>query len=128
MTTTMLKLLLIAAGGAAGTLARYGTSTALARVTERVGFPLGTLAVNLIGCFLFGYLNGLFLERLVVRPEYRLMLLVGVLGGYTTFSTFGWETAALLRDGQYVRAAVNLLASNVLGITLVVVGYGLGRR
>jgi CrcB protein len=124
----MLKLLLIALGGAVGTLARYGTSTALLRATERSGFPIGTLAVNLLGCLLVGYLNGLFLERLVLRQEYRLMVLVGFLGGYTTFSTFGWESASLLRDGQYVRATANLLIHNVLGVALVVVGYGLGRR
>jgi CrcB protein len=124
----MLKLLLIALGGAVGTLARYGTSTALLRVTERSGFPYGTLAINLLGCFAIGYLNGLFLERLVVRPEYRLMLMVGVLGGYTTFSTFGLESANLLREGQYVRAAANVLLSNVAGILLVILGYGIGRR
>ena len=125
----MFKLLLIAAGGAAGTLARYGTSTALMRASERSGgFPVGTLVINLLGCFVIGYLNGLFLERLVVRPEYRAMMLVGFLGGYTTFSTFGWETASLLREGQYARAAVNLLLSNVVGVGLVVLGYGLGRR
>jgi fluoride exporter len=123
----MLKLLLIAAGGAAGTLARYGTSTALMRMSARTGFPLGTLAVNLLGCLLVGYLNGLFLERVVMRPEYRLMLLVGFLGGYTTFSTFGAETAELLRAGQWFRATANVLLSNVLGIGLVILGYGLGR-
>ena len=122
------KLLLIAAGGAVGTLARYGTSSALIRVTERTGFPFGTLAVNLIGCFVIGYLNGLFLERLSIRPEYRLMLIVGFLGGYTTFSSFAWESASLLRDKQYVPALANLLVSNVLGVVLVLVGYGLGRR
>ena len=125
----MLKLLLIALGGAVGTLARYGTATALIRPSERAGgFPLGTLAVNLVGCFIIGYLNGLFLERVMVRPEYRAMLLVGFLGGYTTFSTFGWETAAFLREGQYTRAAVNLIVSNALGVGLVILGYGLGRR
>jgi CrcB protein len=124
----MLKLLLIAAGGALGTIARYGTSTALLRVSERTGFPYATLAINLLGCLVMGYLNGLFLERLAVRPELRVALLVGVLGGYTTFSTFGWETAALLRDGQYARAAANLALSNLLGVALVILGYDLGRR
>lgn len=124
----MFKLLLIAIGGAAGTLARYGTSSALVRVTERYGFPFGTLAVNLIGCFVIGYLNGLFFERLSIRPEYRLMLIVGFLGGYTTFSSFAWESASLLRDKQYLPAFANLLISNVVGVVLVVLGYGLGRR
>jgi CrcB protein len=124
----MFKLLLIALGGAAGTLARYGTSSGLIRVTERYGFPFGTLAVNLIGCFVIGYLNGLFYERLNIRPEYRLMLVVGFLGGYTTFSSFAWESASLLRDKQYGPALANLLVSNVLGVVLVVLGYGLGRR
>ena len=124
----MFKVLLIALGGAAGTLARYGTSTALIRVTERTGFPFGTLAVNLIGCFVIGYLNGLFLERMSIRPEYRLMLIVGFLGGYTTFSSFAWESASLLREKQYAAALTNLLVSNVVGVVFVVLGYGLGRR
>jgi CrcB protein len=124
----MLKLLLIALGGAVGTLARYGTSTALIPATDRTGFPLGTLAVNLFGCLVIGYLNGLFLERLVIRPEYRAMLLVGFLGGYTTFSTFGWETSQLLRERQYLLLATNVLISNVVGVALVIVGYDLGRR
>ena|SRR5436190_106663 len=124
----MLKLLLIAVGGAAGTLARYGTGTVLRDVSGRTGFPWGTLAVNLIGCFVIGYLSSLFLERMVVRSEYQLMLTVGFLGGYTTFSTFGLETANLLNNRQYFFFAANLLLSNVLGIALVIVGLKLGRR
>jgi CrcB protein len=123
----LLKLLCVAAGGAVGTLARYGTATLLRGWTDRTDFPLGTLAVNLAGCFVMGYLQALFEDRWLLREEYRLALLVGVLGGYTTFSTFGFETYALLRDGQFLRATVNLLLNNVLGVLLVLIGYGLGR-
>ena len=123
----MYKLLLIAIGGAAGTLARYGAGMLLARASEKSLFPFGTLAVNLVGCFLIGYLQGLFASRLSVSVEVQLMILIGFLGGYTTFSTFGWETASFLRDGQYVAAAINLMIHNVLGVTLVIVGYGVSR-
>jgi CrcB protein len=121
-----LKWLLIAIGGAVGSIARYGTGTLLLRLTERTLFPWGTLAVNLLGCLLIGYLNGLLDDRLI-RPEYRFLLVVGVLGGYTTFSTFGWEAAAFLRDSQYARAVAYILANNVLGVFLVVLGYALSR-
>jgi CrcB protein len=123
----MLNLRLSAAGGAAGTLARYGTSLALARAGHRAGFPFGTFAVNLLGCLLIGYLSGAFLERIAVRPEYRAMLLVGFLGGFTTFSTFGWEVASMLREQQFARAIAYLLLSNVAGVALVVCGYAWGR-
>jgi CrcB protein len=117
---------LIALGGAFGSVARYGTGTLLLRATEKSLFPWGTLAVNLIGCLLIGYLNGLLDDRLI-RPEYRFLLVVGVLGGYTTFSTFGWEGAAFLREKQYLFAVLYILGNNVLGIALVMLGYGLSR-
>lgn len=120
----MTKLLLIAVGGAVGSVARYGTGTLLLRLTEKTLFPWGTLAVNLLGCLLIGYVNGLLDDRLI-RPEYRFLLVIGVLGGYTTFSTFGWETMAMLRDGQHARAMAYVLANNVLGTLLVVVGWRL---
>jgi CrcB protein len=91
-----------------------------------VGFPFGTLAVNLVGCFIMGLLQGIFLDRLVAQ-QYRQALLIGVLGGYTTFSSYGWETTAFLRDSQWMMAAINIGASNVIGIPLVIVGYLLGR-
>ena len=122
----MMRLLLIALGGAVGSLARYGTGTLLLRVTEKTLFPWGTLAVNLIGCLAIGYLNGLLDDRLI-RPELRFLLVIGFLGGYTTFSTFGWETAAMLRQGEYARAIAYVLANNLLGVLLVVVGYRLSR-
>ena len=124
----MYKLLLIAIGGAAGTLARYGTHVISKGVGDRLAFPVATLTVTLLGCLLIGFLQGALVERWPVREEYRLMLIVGFLGGFTTFSTFGWDTAQLLREGQFVRAMGYLIASNVLGIAMVFAGYGLSRH
>ena len=121
-----MKWVLIAVGGAVGSMARYGTGSLLLRLQERTLFPWGTLAVNLVGCLVIGYLNGLLDDRLI-RPEYRFLAVIGFLGGYTTFSSFGWEAAAFLRDSQYGRAAAYILANNVIGIALVVVGYALSR-
>lgn len=123
----MNKVLLIAIGGGIGAVARYGTATLLARWMERSLLPYGTLACNLIGCFLIGLLQGLFELRWDVRPEYRMMMLVGFLGGYTTFSSYGWESGALFRDGQYLAAGANILANNLFGIALVFAGYAIGR-
>ena len=123
----MYKLLLIALGGAAGTLARYGTHVVARGVSERSNFPIATLVVNLAGCLLIGFLQGLLVERLNVREEFRLAIVVGFLGGFTTFSTFGWDTAALFRDGHVARAALYLVASNVIGIVFVFAGYALSR-
>lgn len=123
----MRMILLIALGGALGAVARYGTGTLLMPAMQRSGFPWATLAVNLAGCFAIGYLNGPLSERWLVHPEYRMAVLVGLLGGYTTFSTFGWETMAMLRDAQWARAAGNILANNVLGIALVLAGYAASR-
>ena len=121
-----MKWLLIALGGAVGSVARYSTGTLLLRLTERTLFPWGTLACNLVGCLLIGYLNGLLDDRLI-RSEYRFLLVIGVLGGYTTFSTFGWEAAAFLREKQYLAATSYILANNVIGVFLVVIGYAASR-
>lgn len=123
----MLKLLLIAAGGAVGTLARYGTGTLMLPLLDRYRFPFGTLTANLVGCLLIGLLQGLYLDRAWIRPEYQVALVVGVLGGYTTFSSYGWETFSFLNDGQFARATANLLLNNVLGLFLVFAGYKLSK-
>jgi CrcB protein len=122
----MFKLLLIAIGGAVGTLARYGTSTAMMPWSER--FPWGTLTVNLVGCFIMGCLQGMFAERWMIRPEYQAAILVGFLGGLTTFSSYGWESFAFMQAGQFWRAGANILLNNVAGIVLVLLGYGLGAK
>lgn len=121
-----MNLLLIALGGALGTLLRYATTLAAHRWTERFGFPFGTLLVNLSGCFLIGYLHGLFVSKSL--PEaYRLPLVVGFLGGFTTFSSFGSDMAQMMSRGEYTRASVNFLANNVLGVALVFAGWALAR-
>jgi CrcB protein len=123
----MYKLFLIAIGGAMGTLCRYGTSVVFARATEFGQFPLGTLAVNLVGCFLIGLAHGLFAGRSTVAPHHQLMITTGFLGGFTTFSSFGWETSAMIHHGNYARAGTYVILSNTIGIALALAGYALGR-
>jgi fluoride exporter len=118
--------ILIAIGGAAGSVLRYGTSLALAPASGRAHWPWGTLTANLIGCLLAGYVNGLLDARLI-RPELRFLLTVGFLGGYTTFSTFAYEATAYLRDGHYARAAAYVILSNAAGLALVFAGLALAR-
>lgn len=124
----MYQMLLITLGGAAGTLARYLTGLALLRLSLRTAFPLGTLAVNSVGCLLMGLLQGLFLSRVPLREEYRFAILIGVLGGYTTFSSFAWDTLVLFSKGQYARGAAYFLANNAIGLAAVVAGYRLMSR
>ena len=122
----MVKLFLIGLAGFVGTLGRYGLSGVVAK---RYGetFPLGTLAVNLIGCFLVGLLFYVMQERFLVNQNVRTIILIGLLGGFTTFSSFGLQTFTLLQDGEFAFAALNLGVSNLLGLLLVWAGYTLAR-
>jgi len=126
----MFRIVLIFLAGGSGCLLRYF----IAGLAQRVGngsFPVGTLTVNIIGCAAIGFLASLFTGPVLIREEYRLAILVGMLGGFTTFSTFGQETISLAREGQFHLAALNLLLSNGLALTaawlgtrLAVVIYG----
>jgi CrcB protein len=107
------NLLLIAIGGALGSVARYLLSTAVLRIAGTL-FPLGTFVVNIIGCAAFGIIAGAAEQRVPIAPELRLFLLVGVIGGFTTFSSYAFESVALIRDGQFGWAASNV-AGQVLG-------------
>ncbi len=120
------RLALLAIAGAAGTLARYGLATVVQRLAPD-NFPWGTLAVNAVGCLLFGIVWSLAEERVLISHATRLILLAGFMGAFTTFSTFAFETGHLLDHAHPWLAAGNVLLQNVLGIVLVLVGIVLGR-
>lgn len=123
----MSKLILIGLGGAVGTLLRYGVAGFVQKQSAGV-FPLGTLVVNCTGCLAIGFLGMMLTGPVLVREELRIALLVGVFGGYTTFSTFGRETMALAGDGQFGLAMANVLLSNALGLVAVWLGHRAGER
>jgi fluoride exporter len=126
-TDAAMKYLLIALGGGAGSLARYITGTAImARFSGR--FPLGTLLINISGSFLIGLAMTLFTERLAPNQNLRFLLVVGFLGGYTTFSTFEWETWSAIREGAFWMGLTNVLGSVLFGYAAVWLGSLLARR
>ena len=117
----MLRIGLIFVAGGVGCVLRYGMAGWVQRFAGG-SFPLGTLAVNVVGCIALGFLAALFTGPVLLREEYRLAILVGLLGGFTTFSTFGYETVSLGNDGQFALAAANLLLSNGLGLAAAWLG------
>jgi len=122
----MYRIFLVGLAGLAGTLARYWLS---GWADERWGmtFPIGTMIVNLLGCLAIGFLFQATVEQFLVDPVVRTAILVGFLGGFTTFSSFGIQTFTLLRDGEVFLATINIVISNVVGITLVWVGYAFSK-
>jgi len=116
-----MKWVMIALGGALGTVGRYFMSGLDYRWSNGV-FPVSTLLINLLGSLAIGFFWGLF-ERSAVSPEARLFVMVGILGGFTTFSTFSLENFNLIRDGELKIALWNIGLSNVIGIALVFVGF-----
>ncbi len=120
------RVVLVAIGGGLGAVARYGLGGLVHRYTPPT-FPYGTFVVNVSGCLLFGVIAGLSEHRGILGPAARTFLLIGILGGYTTFSTFGFETFGLLRDMQIGRAAVNAAGQVITGVFAVWVGYVIAR-
>ena len=118
--------MVIAGAGAIGSLARYGLNNVVGRWLGK-GFPYGTLAVNLIGCFCLGLLMELALSSEWISRELRLALGVGFFGAFTTFSTFGVETMRLLEAGAWPQVAMNVLANVILGLALAWLGFTLAR-
>ncbi|MBF0254953.1 MAG: fluoride efflux transporter CrcB [Gammaproteobacteria bacterium] len=123
----MTQALAIAAGGALGALLRFWVSNGVHQLLGR-GFPYGTLAVNLIGSFLMGLLVILLNERFAAAPELRAALLIGLLGAFTTFSTFSMETYNLIEQAAYLKALANVLLSVLLCLLAAWVGLLLGRQ
>ena len=131
----MIRLLLLALGGALGTLARHGLNGLVTDgQSNRQGwaalFPLGTMMVNITGCFIIGLLaawSGPALGRDWMKPHWRDLLMVGFCGGYTTFSSFGLQTLHLARDGEWWLAALNILGTNALCLVAVWLGWLCGR-
>jgi CrcB protein len=121
----MHKLALIGLGGVLGTLSRYWLSQAVDERTHS-SFPYGTMIVNIAGCFAAGFLFQ-FLDQTIISPEMRLAIFTGFLGGFTTFSAYALQTFVLAQGGLWSMAAVNVIASNVLCLTMVWVGAGASR-
>ncbi len=121
-----MKYLLVFLGGGAGSLARYIAGTAIATRFASL-FPVGTMVINVTGSFLIGLLMTVIVER-TPHPNWRLLLVVGFLGGYTTFSSFEWETFSAVRGGNWWIGIVNVVGSVVLGYAAVWLGATLVTR
>lgn len=117
----MMNFLIIGIGGFFGAVARYGVALWIGRQWGR-SFPLGTFVINVSGSFLIGLLMSLFTERFMVNPQWRLLFVVGFLGAFTTFSTFEYETGALLKDGEWLIAMLNITLSVVVGFMALKLG------
>ncbi len=125
---SMERLLLIALGGAVGSMFRYLISTATYKLIGR-DFPYGTLSVNALGCFLIGLLFILLLDRFDdFSDQLRSLLIIGFLGGFTTFSSFSIETINLLENGELYRSLLNIIISIILCLGLTWLGILLGRQ
>jgi CrcB protein len=117
-----LNLLVIAIGGALGAVARYLLSMLVLRASGTL-FPLGTFVVNVIGCLVFGAIAGVTAQRVQISPATRLFLLTGILGGFTTFSSYAFESFVLVRDGQMLWATINITGQVVAGLVGMWAGY-----
>jgi len=127
MRAALLNLFYVGAGGFLGSIGRYLLAGAVYRIFPNLNFPIGTTVVNILGCFLIGFITGLVEVRNLLSPELRVFILIGLLGGFTTFSTFGFETFALLRDGEFIPALANVLVQAIFGISAVWFGFNLIR-
>lgn len=123
----MTRIVLVGVGGFFGAVCRYGLAGAVHRLGDSAFFPWGTLAVNAIGCLAIGVVAGLVEFRGVLSPEARLVVVIGFLGGFTTFSSFGYETFQLLRDGQTVSALSNVVLQLAAGMAGVWAGFALAK-
>jgi CrcB protein len=123
----MFNIVLVGVGGFIGAVLRYLTSDLVGRMTAASSFPYGTLAVNVIGCVVIGFLAGVADAREVFTAESRMLVFVGVLGAFTTFSTFSYETATFFNAGQTLSGLLNIGVQIALGLIGVWLGTVLAR-
>ena len=120
-----LRIILLIVFGALGTLARYGLDGA---IQYRVGsvFPAGTLTINLLGCLFLGVIGQFGLNHISISPDLRIGLTIGLMGGFTTFSTFGWDTVRMLEEGEWTKASLYVGASVLGGLIAMMLGMRVG--
>lgn len=123
----MMKFVLVGLGGFIGAVLRYLLSGCVQKWTKNATFPYGTLTVNLLGCLIIGLLSQLVEGRHLFSPETRIFVFIGILGAFTTFSTFGSETMNLLRDGETLLSLMNIGTHIFLGLTAVWLGQVFGQ-
>ena len=121
------QLLWVGLGGFLGSVGRFVMAGMINRFSPALGFPLGTLTVNVLGCLAIGFLHSLAETRSWLGPETRIFLFIGVLGGFTTYSTFGFESLTLLKDGAILKASANIILHVFVGLAAVWLGDFLGR-
>lgn len=122
----MTKIILLFCAGGLGSLSRYLLSGVFQRAIN-ISFPIGTYLVNIIGCFMFGLIWAYAQDRLSLSPEYRVIVLTGFMGAFTTFSTFIFESAALLDSAQWPYFLLNVVGQIITGVILLKFGLTLGR-
>ena len=123
----MLNLLLVGSGGFLGSVLRYLVGLGAQHLPVQAPFLYGTLAVNVLGCLLIGFLGGLAQYRDIFNPSIRLFLFTGFLGGFTTFSAFGYDTFSLGRDIDLSIALLNVFLHIALGLSAVLLGFWISR-
>lgn len=122
----VMNLLLVFVGGGLGAAARYLLQGTVYRFTG-AAFPFGTIVVNVLGCFLIGLIMSSMEERFLAAPSLRIFLTIGILGGFTTFSSFSYETMVLIREGDLLSGGLNIISSMVICLGATWLGLGLGR-
>jgi CrcB protein len=121
------EFLIVGAGGFIGSGLRFVMTVYVQRMFPASPFPYGTVTVNIIGCLLIGYLGAIILTREVIDPAFRLFLVVGVLGGFTTFSAFSFENLMFIQDSRFMLALLNVVAQVVAGFLAAWLGFQLAR-
>ena len=120
-----MQFLLVGTGGFVGAALRYAVSGLVHRAIPFSGFPYGTLVVNLVGCLTIGLLTGLAESRQVMGPELRIFLFIGLLGGFTTFSTFAYEGVELIHHGEFAKVLASVMVHVLVGFLAVWFGYAI---